>query len=122
MMTTYPKRKDAVFTEENDHNPLIQKECPSCCGYGKRDIPMKQHSEIVGYSLAACSECKGTGIIKGVQQYFENDNPEMEAEIDGSGWVKCSNCGIRFATYDRHRWTGRRHLRCGQKLVLKRNE
>lgn len=44
--------------------------------------------------------------------------PLQSAEPDASGWVTCPGCGWRFSTSDAAAWTGRRHRRCGQRVML----
>ena len=55
-----------------------------------------------------------------VVRYFSNENDQQEAEVRGGG-ITCPNCGWRFRLSDRHAWTGKRHLRCGQKIRLLEN-
>ena len=117
----YPLKKDAVFTDENDHNPLIQKVCPECNGYGKRDKYTENDKEtgMGAWTLSACPTCKGHKAVDGTQHYFDNDQPAMVAELDESKWFRCPNCNKRVASYDKHNWTGKRHMKCGQKIILK---
>ena len=103
----------AVFTDANDHNPIVDEDCPHCSGSGKYC-----KEEDGGYSLYLCPFCNGSGVTGGKIPYFSNEQPEMEAFVDGSGWITCPNCQTRFSTNDAHRWTGKRHMKCGQKIKL----
>lgn len=112
-LSKYPRRANAVFTDENDHNPLILEECPRCHGTGQVDI-YDENTSI--YALEVCPDCLETGITGEVVPYFENLSPAMEATKRDDGWTKCPRCGWRFSARDSAVWTGLRHKRCGQKL------
>jgi hypothetical protein len=68
-------------------------------------------------SREKCSECDGKGVTGEVEPYFTNENPEVDASVRADG-TTCPTCGWRFRLSDPNAWTGRRHLRCGQKLRL----
>lgn len=113
----YPRRSAATFTDENDHNPRIQQDCPRCSGSGQ----FCEHSIIDGheqYALGVCTACSGTGVTGEVEPYFLDDKPEMPACADDKVWMTCPSCDWRFALRDKNAWTGRRHLRCGQKIRI----
>lgn len=111
----YPRRSAAIFTDENDHNPRVLQDCSECSGRG-------QHCEgsIVDgreqYALGVCMVCDGTGITGEVEPCFPDERPEASACVDDHGWITCPNCEWRFALRHKDSWTGRRHLRCGQKI------
>jgi hypothetical protein len=111
----YPPRAKAQFTAANDHNPLILQDCPECRGTGKRDLFSKDASG-ARWTLGACSACGGKGITGEVEPYFLNDVPEVAARPNSEGYLRCPGCGIAFTTRDPHRWTGYRHIRCGQRI------
>ncbi len=69
-------------------------------------------------SNEVCDQCGGVGTTGNIVRYYENDSPEMNAEVDSSGWVACPSCSWRFAIKDSNAWTGLRHKRCGQKMSL----
>ena len=111
----YPRRSAAKFTDENDHNPLILQNCPACGGSGRRcSFSTKPGDHSV--DLIICPDCDGSGITGQVEPYFPHELPEATAHTDAEGWLTCPNCNWRFTTRDRHAWTGRRHLRCGQRI------
>jgi hypothetical protein len=111
ILSRYPRRSDAVFTDENDHNPSVLQTCPTCRGSGRFCV----ESERVA-STDACADCEGTGIIAATEPYFSNESPEIDVMPGLDGWLECPTCGFRFSPNDRNAWTGRRHERCGQKL------
>jgi hypothetical protein len=54
--------------------------------------------------------------LKWVIAGFDNGNPEMEVSTYANGWVRCPNCGWRFATYDPWAFREGRCLTCRQRL------
>lgn len=113
-----PTRDEAEFTEENDHNPLIRKICPECKGSGKRDIKGEYPDGRRTWTLSTCKTCDGNGWLEGSQKFFDNDSAAVRAKVSGMGYIECPCCGWKFSIKDRHRWTGRRHMRCGQKILI----
>lgn len=121
LLSSHPRRAKAQFTATNDHNPLILQDCPACHGTGKRD---RRHDGLDGervWELSECAECGGTGITGEVEHYFLTNSPEATATPDAEGWLRCPGCGIAFTTRDSHRWTGYRHIRCGQRIRTSTN-
>lgn len=116
LVNRYPRRSEAVFDDENDHNPLVLEDCPACDGSGKRCT-----LESGAYSLDVCGSCEGSGTTFNIVRYFSEEKPVRAAVVDASGWIECPACHRRFATYDKHVWTGRRH-RCGQKIDIVRGQ
>lgn len=114
-----PRKGEAQFTDENDHNPLIKRDCPSCHGNGLMCRGTSSEGNHVAMTLP-CTACGGKGASRRVVWYFEHDSGvTISAQVDIHGWVTCPGCGIRFKTTDKHRWTGRRHVTCGQLVDLK---
>lgn len=114
-LARYPKRSNAQFTDQNDHNPLVLQNCPTCHGTGHVGESSPEHSleaEVI------CGTCEGSGVSDLVELYFDNGPPEAQATADAKGWLTCPNCRCRFTIHDRRAWTGRRHLRCGQKIKI----
>jgi hypothetical protein len=74
------------------------------------------------YGLTACPACDGSGVTGEVEPYFAVDRPEAPARADAEGWLTWPGCGWRFTLRDPRAWTGRRHLRCGQKIGPITNE
>jgi len=118
----YPPRAKAQFTDANDHNPLILQDCPECRGTGQRNLCSEDASGARTWRLGYCSACGGTGITGQIERYFLTDAPEETAVPDADGWLRCPGCGIVFTTRDPHRWTGYRHLRCGQRIRTSTND
>jgi hypothetical protein len=54
--------------------------------------------------------------LKWVIRSFDNGNPEMEVTTYANGWVRCPNCGLRFATYDPWAFREGRCMTCRQRL------
>ena len=111
----YPRRSEARFTDGNDHNPLVLQDCPACHGSGAQSEYWAEGG-VQGHARVVCSACGGSGATGEVEPYFPTDAPEASAPEDGEGWLTCPGCGWRFTVRDRNAWTGRRHLRCGQKI------
>lgn len=114
-LARYPRRLKAQFTDENDHNPLVLQNCPCC--YGTGHVGESWPEEGIEADVL-CTACDGSGITGKVEPYFATDWPEVEAELDADGWLTCPRCEWRFTIRDRNAWTGRRHLRCGQKTRI----
>ena len=114
-LTNYPRRANASFTDENDHNPLILADCPRCSGRGKVCTEEWQ-GNVQTVSLDECPICSGSETTEEIIRYFENDTPAIDVKADEDGWVKCPCCRWKFTIRDLNVWTGRRHKRCGQKL------
>ena len=109
-------REELIFSTANDHNPVYRDECERCGGFGtlfvvRYDQPRRKQDDLV------CPDCDGTGQVE--KKRFDNDSPPAEADVGADGWVKCPRCRWRFATHDRNAWTGYRHKRCGQRLILR---
>lgn len=109
----FPRRSEARFSGENDHNPPVLEDCPKCRGVGL--FCVERHGEA---STGPCDECGGLGTTGEVVPYYRDEVPEVEAAVDSLGWVTCPSCGWRFAVKDSAVWTGLRHKRCGQKIKL----
>ena len=104
----------SLYTDENDHNPIVAADCPKCGGLGRwsEDDEDGSHHDYV------CHVCRVTGAADVPAPLFDNDLPARETTADDKGWVRCPNCGKGFKLTDKHRWTGRRHTTCGQKLIV----
>ena len=113
----YTKPENIVFSDENDHNPLVLEKCPVCKGTGKNCKRIKTTNEmvIVTDSCEACGGLRVTGNL--VRQYSEDSSIE-EARVNRDGWLKCPGCGTRFTTNSAASWSGWRHKTCGQKIRL----
>jgi hypothetical protein len=116
-LARYPRRSKAIFTDENDHNPLVLQDCAQCYGTGHVGESWAEHGMRVEADVL-CTVCNGSGVTGEAEPYFAVEWPAVEACADVEGWVTCPNCGWRFTIGDRRAWSGRRHLRCGQKIVV----
>ncbi|HEY1170296.1 MAG TPA: hypothetical protein VGH19_02895 [Verrucomicrobiae bacterium] len=114
----FPRRSAAKFTDENDHNPEILQDCPKCHGCGRIDELSTRPDGTKIRTLKSCSACRGTGTTGEVERYFLTDDPEVTAIATPTGRLTCPKCGWHFTTNDPNRWTGRRHIRCGQKIKI----
>ena len=114
-LARYPRRRAAVFSDENEHNPWVLEDCHSCQGRGTHC-----HERDGVASLEPCAACDGRGTSGDVVRYFDCEPswPGVEVAVDAHGWVTCPRCQRRFSTRHRDTWTGRRHLTCGQALML----
>lgn len=112
----FPRRAAARFADEDDHNPMVLQDCAVCRGTGRidRNSPASEGGAV--YVMEDCRNCGGMGTTGEIGRFFAADGPEMVVETGPDGWLLCPKCGVRFSLRDPHRWTGRRHLRCGQKI------
>jgi DnaJ-class molecular chaperone len=117
-LAKYPRRSHAVFSEENDHNPIVLQDCATCHGTGKvcRHFKTKEGGECIARD--ECPSCAGQGVTGELEPYFSNDQPERPADCRSEGRVQCPSCSRRFRITDPNAWTGKRHMRCGQKIKL----
>lgn len=109
--------RSAYFNADNDHNPLVPAKCPKCGGagrWGATELWGGRPTEVCGN----CDACGGSGEADGLVPLFDNDAPAIEATLRPDGWIKCPGCGKSFSTADPYRWTGLRHVTCGQKIAL----
>jgi len=113
LLAKYPRRSAAVLNVAPDHNPLILQDCLACGGAGDRCI---EDGQVAAFH--ECEACAGVGTTYLVVPYFSNDAPEVVVQVDADGWTKCPCCARRFSVRDPNAWTGLRHVRCGQRLVL----
>jgi hypothetical protein len=54
--------------------------------------------------------------LRWVIRAFDNGNPEREVRTYSNGWIRCPNCGWRFATYDPWAFREGRCMECRQRL------
>jgi len=115
LLREYPRRSAAQFTGANDHNPLILEDCPACFGTGRscRSTPEGTEERIL------CQGCDQFGVTGKIVPYFGNNSEVIPVVADSDGWVACPKDQWRFTTADPKAWTGARHKRCGQKLLVK---
>lgn len=111
-----PARETLAFSTENDHNPGYTEECERCGGFGtlfivRYDQPHRTEDDL------PCPDCAATGRIE--KRLFNNETLPANADVGADGWVKCPSCGWRLSTRDRNAWTGYRHKKCGQRLILR---
>jgi hypothetical protein len=113
LVARYPRRDAADPRSAPDHNPLVLEDCPTCQGRGEKCEVREGAS-----TLWECPDCRGEGITYALVPRFANDNPPVAVRVAEDGWVTCAHCGLRFALTDKDRWTGLRHVTCGQRLLL----
>jgi hypothetical protein len=103
----------AMFSDNNDHNPLVARMCGDCIGKGyiKR---CNKNFQLEGH---VCERCDGVGHFDEPVRYFDNDAEPQSATPNKYGWVKCPCCGTRFQPYDRNVFTGWR-CACGQRVLI----
>ena len=120
LISRHPRRANAQFAAENEHNPLVLQDCAECRGTGKRDIPSGDIRGKHTWTLTTCSACDGLGITGELEPYFTSD--EEIRLPDADGWLRCPGCSTVFTTRDRDRWTGYRHKSCGQRIRVSGND
>ncbi len=54
--------------------------------------------------------------LRWVIRAFDNGNREREVRTYSNGWIRCPNCGWRFATYDPRAFREGRCMECRQRL------
>ena len=113
LLAKYPRRSTALLNAAPDHNPLVLEDCPACHGSGRRCVEDGEVSV-----LAECTDCAGVGTTYAVVPYFSNTAPPHTIDADDD-WTACPCCGRRFSLRDPNAWTGLRHVRCGQLLLLR---
>ena len=116
LLRDHPRRSGAQFTDANDHNPLVLEDCPQCRGTGKHGRSTPSGAEV----LEACGACHASGITGDVTPFFDNPSSVVEVPCNDQGWVTCPRDQWRFTLNDPGAWTGLRHKRCGQKLIIKK--
>lgn len=72
------------------------------------------HAYVAGLAIVAAKAAERH--LQWVISAFDNGLPEMVVGTYANGWVKCPNCGWRFATYSEASFREGRHLRCRQRL------
>ena len=113
-LARYPRRSAAHVAAHPEHNPEVLEDCPRCGGRGKVCDETQPGIAI----LEECADCRGAGTTYRLVRYFTNDLPSESAQLDSSGWLTCPACRYRFSTADHRAWTGLRHMRCGQRIVI----
>lgn len=113
LLAKYPRRAEAVLADAPDHNPLVLEDCQSCAGRGQRCL---EADGVAAFS--DCPDCNTSGVTHRLVPYFTNDAAPLSATLDAESWTTCPHCAHRFSTNDSNAWTGLRHVRCGQKLIL----
>jgi hypothetical protein len=110
-----PPLSELTFTSENDHNPSYTVECSRCNGFGKL-FTFRFEQQRRADDDRPCPTCRATGWVQ--KFLFDNENLPVEVDLSQDGWVKCPCCGWRFSVTDKRIWTGYRHKKCGQRIVL----
>jgi|SRR5882724_357202 len=98
-----------LFTDTNDHNPVVGTLCSDCNGTGKIAGSLDD-------SHPPCRHCEGIGAIDIPVHFFPNDRPSLEAKARKDDWIRCPGCSVAFSLEKGH-WTGWRHV-CGQRIVV----
>jgi hypothetical protein len=107
----------SVFTDSNDHNPMVMPDCPSCGGRGKVCRHFTEDG-VECHSLSECEACSGKGYLHDArpERLWPEEAEMIEVIRNPNGWVRCPNCGKAFKETG-ETWSGRRH-QCGQKLRI----
>jgi len=114
---SYPRRAQADFLLDPDHNPLILEDCATCHGTGQIC------SEGSGsYVLDVCDSCEGCGWSGRLTRYFPDDSGAPRRAQLSDEWLRCPSCGRRFTVRDTHVWSGFRHIECGARIALIPND
>ena len=114
----HPRREGAVFTDDNDHNPIILQDCPECHGRRKFCEWGTPEDRFI-HQQVVCLTCCGLGSTGTEGSYFANDTPAIDARLMGISRILCPHCGETFRIHDSSAWTGRRHRTCGQKITAR---
>jgi hypothetical protein len=109
-----PEFSDEKPNEENGFNPVVTKMCPKCKldGYLYFEDGDSWYKE-------PCDVCGGKGSFK-EKKFSECDEP-IALEVNEDGGTKCPKCNFRFKITDPNVWSGDRHKRCGQRLIVPDN-
>jgi|SRR5215475_1058408 len=112
----YSNRENIVYSDENDHNPLVLEKCPACSGTGKNCRFVASEN---AYYTDICEACDGERTTGNLVRQYSSDTAPIEARVNESGWVKCPGCGVGFKTTSHESWSGLRHKTCGQKILIR---
>jgi hypothetical protein len=115
-----PENRAKVFTDENDHNPLVPEGCRACGGTGICGEAVHIDDNYAGEEDYICEICAGSGVTGRLVPFFDNQSEPVESAVRPDGWTRCPACGKMFSTADPYRWTGLRHVSCGQRITLRR--
>ncbi len=69
--------------------------------------------------VAGQARVAGDAVERGLEWViagFDNGNPEMVVSTYANGWIRCPNCGWRFATYHPRAFREGRCMTCRQRL------
>jgi hypothetical protein len=104
-----------LFTDDNDHNPVVRAICPDCKGAARICV---QHGPLHGDGF--CATCHGVGSLDRPGRLFDNDAPPESVTPNQHGYLKCPGCGVAFRAIPPapNVWTGWRH-KCGQRIRLR---
>jgi hypothetical protein len=111
-----PRRWAAVFTDDNDHDPWILEDCVDCGGRGTICVEENGVAE-----LGTCPTCGGRGTSGEIVRYFARSANGGAAPVEVGAEdeeARCPGCDKRFKLRDARAWTGRRHLGCGQSILI----
>lgn len=98
-------RRETVLSSDPNHNPLVLANCSRCSTTGKS-------------GSIVCPSCNGSGTSGHVERYFPVDHPPAQATLGRDGWLRCPGCGLKFTIRDQRRWSGKRHITCGQRIDI----
>ncbi len=126
LLRDYPRRKNADFSVDEDHNPYVLQDCRTCSGRG--NVPEATHDgDWTAHVHVKCPQCNGIGITGEIERYFDNTSQPIDVCCDSNGYLTCPACNWRFAAKDNSVWTGQRHITgggskgriCGQRINIK---
>ena len=90
----------SLFTDDNDHNPLLAKVCPKC---GGKPIIIVEHTTPDGRHIhgdGVCDRCRGLGVIDEPGEWFSNGADECVVRPNVNEFLQCPGCGKRFSHRD----------------------
>jgi len=71
-------------------------------------------SDVSGQATIAAEAVEHS--LRWVIEAFGNGKPELDVTTYSNGWIRCPNCGWRYATYDPWAFREGRRMECRQKL------
>lgn len=113
----YPRRAQANFLLDPDHNPLVLEPCAACHGRGEIC-----REGAASYLLDVCDSCDGGGWSGRLTRYFPEDSEAPRRAQLSDEWLTCPSCKRRFTVRDTAVWTGFRHIKCGARIALTPND
>jgi len=106
---------------------LRSKRCPTCgvwlVGWTESKWQLDEQGNHSSHSIALKAKCPNCQKLTVAEPWVpDNDNEPLLVLPFASSWVKCPQCGWKFSLEEPTSWSGERHLKCGQRLIIQNGE